>query len=196
MKRLRYVYFLFRHYVTANTRHGTHSPFVYRLLDEVVYRYDEPSERGIEQVWKESGWRPRRTDKLIARLARYQKTFAMVQLAEPHTGRDTYWQAVLPDVRLLTAADDLATIRHIGFLYIERAAKTGVIGYPDFSDLLRCMEHSSVILYREPYLDADSNDRWNRIKQLPEVTVTIDLFHLGLAFMKKDQRPQHFSIRF
>ena len=195
MRYLRYIYFLFRHYVTAKTRHGTHSPFVYRLLDEVVYRYHEPMESGIGSGWKGSGWEPGRTDKLVARLARYLKPSTMVQLAEPQAGCALYWQAVLPGVRFFTEADDLSAVGHIDFLYIERTVATGVVSHPGFTDLGR-MGCNSVILYREPYFDGDSNRCWNRIKQFPEVTVTIDLFHLGLAFMKKDQRPQHFRIRF
>lgn len=33
------IYFLqkIKHYITSNTRHGTHSPFVYALADELIY---------------------------------------------------------------------------------------------------------------------------------------------------------------
>lgn len=34
---MRYWYDLIWHYVSSNSRHGTHSPFVYKLADEVIY---------------------------------------------------------------------------------------------------------------------------------------------------------------
>ncbi|GHE23609.1 hypothetical protein [Sphingobacterium griseoflavum] len=32
-----YYWALIKHFITANSRHGTHSPFVYRLAEQVVY---------------------------------------------------------------------------------------------------------------------------------------------------------------
>src|SRR5690606_31867249 len=48
MKNGRYWLDYLQHLLKANTRHGTHSPFVYRLLDEVVYprrRAGEPRDK-------------------------------------------------------------------------------------------------------------------------------------------------------
>ncbi|KAA2218095.1 MULTISPECIES: hypothetical protein [Maribacter] len=36
---------------------------------------------------------------------------------------------------------------------------------------------------------------WERIKKLPEVSVTMDLFHCGLVFFRKEQAKEHFKIR-
>lgn len=35
---MRYFFDLVIHYLTANSRHGTHSPFVYKLADTIIYR--------------------------------------------------------------------------------------------------------------------------------------------------------------
>lgn len=34
---MKYLWHLVVHFFTANSRHGTHSPFVYKLADEVIY---------------------------------------------------------------------------------------------------------------------------------------------------------------
>ncbi len=35
---MRYLYDRVWHYLSSNSRHGTHSPFVYKLADEVIYK--------------------------------------------------------------------------------------------------------------------------------------------------------------
>lgn len=39
---MRYYWDLIWHFLRSNSRHGTHSPFVYRLADEVVYAKRDP----------------------------------------------------------------------------------------------------------------------------------------------------------
>jgi len=42
---MRYYFDLICHYLTSNSRHGTHSPFVYKMADEVIY---EKSKGGLK----------------------------------------------------------------------------------------------------------------------------------------------------
>lgn len=44
---MRYYWDLVSHFLKANSRHGTHSPFVYQLADEVIYRRAEVSDSAI-----------------------------------------------------------------------------------------------------------------------------------------------------
>ncbi|MBL7882976.1 MAG: class I SAM-dependent methyltransferase, partial [Bacteroidia bacterium] len=39
-------------------------------------------------------------------------------------------------------------------------------------------------------------EAWEEIKRHPKVTVTIDLFFIGLVFFRKEQAKQHFIIKF
>lgn len=36
---MRYYWDFLKHFLTSNSRHGTHSPFVYGLADQVIYRH-------------------------------------------------------------------------------------------------------------------------------------------------------------
>ena len=45
------------------------------------------------------------------------------------------------------------------------------------------------------YRNRERKTWWENIKQLPEVTVTMDLFHCGLVFFRREQAKEHFKIR-
>ena len=38
---MHYLFKLIAHFLTSNSRHGTHSPFVYKLADEVIYKKNQ-----------------------------------------------------------------------------------------------------------------------------------------------------------
>src|SRR5690606_7037299 len=43
-----------KHYLTSNSRHGVHSPFVYNLIDSVIYDYSKKDYvKPIEELRKE-----------------------------------------------------------------------------------------------------------------------------------------------
>jgi hypothetical protein len=44
MFNIRFITDYLRHQLTAKTRHGLHSPFVYQLVDEVIYDYSDKKE--------------------------------------------------------------------------------------------------------------------------------------------------------
>lgn len=63
----------------------------------------------------------------------------------------------------------------------------------------RCLtkaHNNSVFVFDDIYWSAEMQDAWKKIISHPEVTVSIDLFHLGLVFFRKEQATEHFRLHF
>ncbi|MBD0257317.1 MAG: SAM-dependent methyltransferase, partial [Cytophagales bacterium] len=45
------------------------------------------------------------------------------------------------------------------------------------------------------YWSAEMMSAWEEIKRHPAVTLTVDLFHVGLVFFRRKQPKQHFTLR-
>lgn len=66
-----------------------------------------------------------------------------------------------------------------------------------FKQLLPHSNHSAILIFDDIHWSADMEAAWAEIKQHPSVTLTLDLFFIGLVFINPDFKiPQHFSIRF
>ena len=61
-----------------------------------------------------------------------------------------------------------------------------------------CLAHrtdESVFVFDDIHWSEDMERAWEAIKIHPDVTVTVDLFYIGLVFFRKNQPKQHFSLR-
>lgn len=62
-----------------------------------------------------------------------------------------------------------------------------------------CLEKAndaSIFVFNDMYASPGMKEAWNEIKNNERVTVTLDLFHLGIVFFRKEQVKQHFLIKF
>lgn len=156
--KLRYYFDWLKHFVVANSRHGTHSPFVYRLVDEVIYADRRPGEPGDK------------VQRLIERLIR---RFRPERLYKPD-GQSNPAPVV-----------DFAVIDGSGRGKNPRAELDAL--WPSFHP-------GSVLVLTDCHGRAKA--LWQSLKAKPDVTVTIDLFHVGLVFFRKGQAKENFIIRF
>lgn len=66
-----------------------------------------------------------------------------------------------------------------------------------FQQLLEKSNDESIFIFDDIHWSAGMEEAWQDIQQHPYVTLTIDLFFIGLVFFKKDfKAKQHFVIRF
>ena len=66
-----------------------------------------------------------------------------------------------------------------------------------FEAILSGMHNDSVIIVDDVHWSAEMENAWKSIREHPAVTLTIDLFFIGVVFFKKEFLvKQHFSIRY
>jgi len=66
-----------------------------------------------------------------------------------------------------------------------------------FEEILKHSTQQSIFIFDDIHWSAEMEEAWNVIKEHPAVTCTVDLFFIGLVFLRDEfKHPQHFTIRF
>jgi predicted O-methyltransferase YrrM len=90
----------------------------------------------------------------------------------------------------------LANLTEINFAFIDgNHRKEATLEY--FAKLLNSSTLNSVLIFDDIHWSGEMEEAWEAIKRRPQVTLTIDLFFIGIVFINPHFKiPQHFSIRF
>ncbi len=64
-----------------------------------------------------------------------------------------------------------------------------------FEQALPFATENSLFVFDDIYWSNEMKQAWQKIKENPQVTITIDLYDMGLVFFRKGQRKQHFKLR-
>jgi len=250
-----------KHRLTAKTRHGTHSPFVYKLADEVIYDFSNKSEyknieaqrkklfnddseitvtdlgagshlnknrvKKVSQIAK-NALKSKRLAQLIYRLAENTKPKTAIELGTCLGITSAYLAKANPEAQIITIEGcpqtagvasnnfkdlDLNNIElHVGnfdlllpdiiakqptldFVYIDgNHRKDATLNY--FKWCLPKVTEDSLLIFDDIYWSKGMKEAWNEIKNHPDVTVTVDLFWIGLVYFKKGQAKEHFKFKF
>ncbi len=256
---------LFIHYLkhikNANNRHGVHSPFVYNLIDEVIYNFKDNEDyveienlrkkllknqnyltitdlgagshinnniqKQVKQIAK-NALKPKKLAQLIYRLVKHNKptnaiefgtclglTTAYISKAAPiakaftmegcpqtaalasqnlHTLNANNVQVLVGDFNQ-NLPNLISTLTQIDFVFIDgNHQEKATIDY--FKQLLPKAHQNSLFIFDDIYWSKGMKNAWQQIKQHPQVTLTIDLFWIGLVFFKTDREKEHFKVKF
>jgi len=245
------------HTLNAKNRHGLHSPFVYRLVDTVVYDLEPKNvyreieklrhgllndtrsitltdpitgaytSKKISLVATET-LRISKIDQLLHRLAAFLKPANMLEISacpgitslylhygapkanfyawEEYTetfeiAQDTFKKAAVADINLITGSHDKTLLRlknaldRLDFVLINSGhEKKQALKY--FELCLPAAHEKTLFVVDGIYQNKGMTEAWNKIKAHPKVTVTVDLFWIGLVFFKKGQAREDFKIKF
>jgi predicted O-methyltransferase YrrM len=258
---LQFVSDYLKHRLTAKSRHGTHSPFVYKLVDEVIYDFmSKPEYNSIEAQRKKllhddtvitvtdlgagshlnknhtkkvreiakNALKTPKLAQLIYRLAKNSRPSNLLELGTCLGITTAYMSAACPDGKITTiegcpetakkAAENFRQLNlgninlqvgnfdellpgiiagntQLDFVYIDgNHRKDATLNY--FRWCLPKVHGESLLIFDDIYWSKGMKEAWEEIKNHPDVTVTVDLFWIGLAYFRKGQVKEHFKIRF
>ena len=184
-----------RHRLKAKTRHGLHSPFVYRLVDEVVYGFSQKKVlQDIEMLPETLNQRPgaKKLNRLLYRIINDRQPEDIVLLGKVSPVTRAYIKAGAGEAVISQRLENFPTNLDIVFIDTKH--------YSEAKELLNwCFlyvnEHTLVIL-KNIYCTDGMKTVWSEVKANPKVTVTVDLFMVGLIYFRKGQVREDFWIRF
>jgi len=84
----------------------------------------------------------------------------------------------------------------IDFAFIDgNHRKEPTIRY--FNEIMAKTETHSILVFDDIHWSKEMEEAWKCIKDYPSVTLSVDLFFIGIVFFRKEQRAKrHFTIRF
>lgn len=61
--------------------------------------------------------------------------------------------------------------------------------------ILPHMPKESILILDDIYWSEGMTRAWNEVKAMPEISLTVDLFFFGIAFVKRSEEKQHFTFK-
>jgi len=248
------------HRFKAKNRHGIHSPFVYRLVDNVIYDFDAKKVYNEVEYLRQqllidnriititdlgagshvnnnrqkkisaiahNALKPPKLAQLLYRLVADLNPHNIIELGTclgittlylqkaslaanvytlegcPETAgvaAETFKKAGINDVKLLTGnfdntlPDVINNLSQLDFVFVDgNHQKEATLKY--FEWCLPKVHENTLLIFDDIYWSHGMKEAWTEIKANPKVTVTIDLFWIGLVFFKPGQAKEDFLVK-
>jgi predicted O-methyltransferase YrrM len=231
-----------KHRFKAKTRHGVHSPFVYRLVDEIIYDFHtkkvyediEPLRAELinyelqNRLVKKTSLMSPRLAQLVHRLVSDLKPGNIIELGACLGITTAYLAKAVPEASIMSIErysetltitreslqklnihnvelfsgnvnellpELISGIPELDFILIDgNHPRAAIMNY--FKCCLPKMSRHSMMVFDDIYRSNEMMSAWKEIKSNSEVSVTIDLFQIGLVFVRKPQEKENFVIKF
>ena len=250
-----------KHLKNSKTRHGVHSPFVYHLIDEVIYNFknntdyteienlrqkllkddrqitvtdlgagshvNNNTQKQIKQIAK-NALKPKKLAQLIYRLVKETQPNNAIEFGTCLGLTTAYISKAAPIAKVITmegcpqtasvASENLKALNaqnvtikvgdfndnlpeilvnedKVDFVFIDgNHQEKATVNY--FETILPKVNENTLMIFDDIYWSSGMKNAWEQIKNHSQVTLTIDLFWIGLVYFKTDRKKEHFKVKF
>jgi len=185
-----YISFLYN----SVNEHGVHSPFVFGLVTKGFYR-KQPLITDVK--YNPVAGLNNTTLNILFRVIAYFKSYKLIVL-----GDDAVATAVAETMRQGAEEINTKIWFYSTYVAVPGGIDLAILTVKDTAALLPLLEqlksdinNDSIAVVANIHESDAMEQAWEAIKKDPNVTVSVDAYHLGLLFFRKEQRKQHFIIR-
>lgn len=170
----------------SKNEHGVHSPFVFLLLTQGLYNRKIKLPVAALSTYKGVNSKKSR---LLFKIVRYFSPKSILIVGDTTFEKEVMALAnpkATIDIALDSAIYDCIYIHSQEFQFITNER---------IEQMLNTTENDSFWILEDIHANPDAEALWQTLKQNPKVIVTIDTYHFGLVFFRKEQAKEHFIIR-
>ncbi len=240
------------HFFRSNTRHGTHSPFVYALIEDCLYRdvriplevlsqFEELKSsddivsgmdhgKGVEQDYVVFNLARKSASqtfeaKALAGICQYHQCDRVLELGTNLGKSIAVMASVNPETKFVGVDGNIGLVNHAKSTLSALKLNNVVLQHSRFDEFFQqdteqfdmvfidgdhhyeatlksyalaksLLRGDGPIVLHDIYWSEGMRKAWKKIKADSCAAVTIDLFFFGLVYFRREQRKEHFSIRY
>ena len=170
----------------SKNEHGVHSPFVFLLLTQGLYNRKIKLPVAALSTYKGVNSKKSR---LLFKIVHYFSPKSILIV-----GDTTFEKEVMALANPKSNIDIDFENAIYNCIYFSSIIKNSITN-ERIEQMLNTTENDSFWILEDIHANPDAEAHWETLKQNPKVTVTIDIYHFGLVFFRKEQAKEHFIIR-
>ena len=198
---IKYLKYLF----VSKTKHGVHSPFVYDLVTNVLidksYKQEYKKIRNLNDNTINS-----KHLKLIYRIINRYKSENILEIGDFETLNGTFLSNIQSKANVFFCnlkTNEISEIKTPNNIQSEsfdfafyNLKYNDSLTLSEFMNHLKYFHNNSIVAINNIHQSKEMEEVWRKIITQKEVTISIDLFFIGLVFFRKEQVKENFIIRF
>ena len=176
----------------SKNEHGVHSPFVFLLLTQGLY--NKKIKLPVADLSTYKGVNSKKS-RLLFKIVRYFSPKSILIVGDTTFEKEVMALAnskveididIDIDIDIENAIYNCIYFSSIGINSITNET---------VEQLILTIENDSFWILEDIHANAGTEALWQTLQQNPKVTVTIDTYHFGLVFFRREQVKEHFIIR-